>query len=467
MQVSSRSQGKASVLRVLAGYALMLLGATALFWAIMSVGANLEAPAAETVVKNAKGTQATHVLPQVLFALVAVIGLGRVLGSVLYWLGQPPVIGEVVAGILLGPSLLGKELSEKILPGEAAPFLGILAQLGVILYMFVIGLQLNAGRLRQQAHATVAISHASIVVPFILGVILALWLYPRLSNDAVPFNAFALFLGVSMSVTAFPVLARILSDRGMTDSNLGVVALACAAADDVTAWCLLAFVVGVVNASVGITGAITTALLAISYIAFMFLVVRPLVNRFLARSGQEEPSAGLVTGILLAVLVSSLATEMIGIHAVFGAFLLGAVLPHDAPISQTFSEKLGPMAATLLLPAFFAYTGMRTEIGLVSGWNAWMTCGLIILVATLGKFGGTYAAARLTGHSSRMAAGLGVLMNTRGLMELVVLNIGLDLGVISPKLFAMLVIMAVVTTVATTPILQRLNPNQTPSPIST
>ncbi len=445
---------------VAVGYVVTLVAATAIFWVILSYGATLTAPKTELIAEKIATSKPIDVLPRVLFALVAVIGLGRVLGSMLVRVGQPPVIGEVMAGILLGPSLLGKELSSLILSSETAPFLAVLAQLGVILYMFVIGLELNPGRLKHQAHATVAISHASIVVPFLLGGILAIWLYPRLSHADVPFTGFALFLGVSMSVTAFPVLARILSDRNMASSDLGVVALACAAIDDVTAWCLLAFVVGVVNTSVGVGGALTTAGLSILYIGFVFTVVRPVANRLLNSNTQTEPSPAVVTGVLLAVLVSSLATEAIGIHAVFGAFLLGAVLPHDAAISRTFAEKLGPMAASLLLPAFFAYTGMRTEIGLVTGWFAWLTCGLIIAVATLGKFGGTYFAARLTGLPARTSAGLGILMNTRGLMELVVLNIGLDLGVISPKLFAMMVIMAVVTTIATTPVLQMLYPNE-------
>jgi Kef-type K+ transport system membrane component KefB len=451
------SGGHAGGLRIALGYAAMLAAAAAMFWLLLLYGNSLPVPTAESAVKKAAAAKPADVMPRVLLALVAVIGLGRLIGAALGRLGQPPVIGEVVAGILLGPSLIGKDYSAMILPDAAAPYLRVLSQLGVILYMFVVGLELNAGRLRKQAHSAVAISHASIVVPFLLGAILSAWLYPRYAPGGVAFSSFALFLGISLAVTAFPVLARILSDRGMTTSELGVMSLACAAADDATAWCLLAFVVGVVNASVG--GAVTTAALAVAFVAFMFLAVRPLAARLLPAGGSDErPSANVVVGVLLAVLVSALVAEEIGIHAVFGAFLLGAVLPHDSPVSHTFGEKLGPMAATLLLPAFFAYTGMRTEIGLVSGWGAWLSCGLIIAAATLGKFGGTYAAARFTGLPARTAAGLGVLMNTRGLMELVVLNVGLDLGVISPTLFAMLVIMAVVTTVATTPILGRLYP---------
>lgn len=458
MHQNGGAAGHQPAWRLAVGYLAMLAMAIGLFWLISRYGETLPPPTTDSGVSNSTKTNSIDALPGVLIALVAVIGLGRLLGTLLAKVGQPPVIGEVVAGILLGPSLIGSGLSERILPTEVAPYLSVLAQLGVILYMFVIGLELNASRLRHHAHAAVAISHASIVFPFLLGGGLAAWLYTQFAPAGVPFMSFALFLGISMAVTAFPVLARILSDRGMATSDLGVMALACAAADDATAWCLLAFVVGVVNSSV--SGAATTAVLAIAYIGFMFLIVRPAATRLLAGSETKtSASPGVVTGVLLSVLVSALLTEVIGIHAVFGAFLLGVVLPTDAPVSRVFTEKLGPMAATLLLPAFFAYTGMRTEIGLVSGWAAWLTCGVIIAVATLGKFGGTYAAARYSGLDSKTAAGLGVLMNTRGLMELVVLNIGLDLGVITPTLFAMLVIMALVTTVATTPALRRLYPD--------
>jgi Kef-type K+ transport system membrane component KefB len=474
MEAPSEVAGLARPARLAFGYGVMIVLAVALIVLVMRYGGKLEAPvmaAGAGVSTVSTASKPVPVLPRVLLALVAVIALGRMLGLLLVKLDQPPVIGEVLAGILLGPSLIGSEMSALILPAAVAPHLSVLAQLGVILYMFVIGLELNAGQLASRAHATFAISHASIVLPFLLGTLLAIWLYPRLSHDGVSFTGFALFLGVSMSVTAFPVLARILSARRMTRSELGTIALACAAADDITAWCLLAFVVGVVNAT--IAGAAMTLGLAAVYVAVMFLVVHPFAVIYLTaqptRSSANdiavpaEPSTGLIASVLLAVLVSALTTEAIGIHAIFGAFLLGAVIPHDAPIAKVFLEKLGPMAVTLLLPAFFAYTGMRTEIGLVTGVQSWLTVALIIAVATFGKFGGTYAAARFAGLDSKMASGLGILMNTRGLMELIVLNIGLDLGVISPKLFAMLVLMALITTIATTPILKRLYPEARPT----
>jgi len=438
----------------------MILLTIALFFAVRWYGSSLEAPPAEPTAQVGSGESpaaVSHPLLHILLALAAVILLGRVFGRLFALLGQPPVIGEVLAGIALGPSLLGRvwpEAGQFLLPSSVGPSLSVLAQLGVILYMFVVGLELNGGILRKQGHVTIAISHASIVVPFSLGALLSIWLYPRLSNAAVPFTAFALFLSVSMSITAFPVLARILTDRKLHRSDLGVMALACAATDDVTAWCLLALVVGVVNLQVG--AALGVAVLTLLYIALMFLLVRPLVARWLPRYSAAGLTPGVLATLLVGMLFSALATEAIGIHAIFGAFLFGAVIPHDSPVAREMTLRLEGLVATLLLPAFFAFTGMRTEISLVSGVEDWLITLAIITVATAGKFGGTFVAARVMGIDWRSSASLGILMNTRGLMELIVLNIGLDLQVISPTLFAMMVIMAMVTTVATSPILMAL-----------
>ena len=397
------------------------------------------------------------VLLPLLIALTAVIVTGRLLGRAFVAIGQPPVIGEVIAGLVLGPSVLGAlwpAAGAFILPTSVAPSLSVVAQLGVVLYMFLVGLELNPDALRGQLRATVAISQTSIVVPFVLGWALAVYLYPRFSSEDVPFVSFALFLGIAMSITAFPVLARILSDLGMTRTPLGVVALTCAAIDDVTAWCLLALVVGVVQASAG--SALATIVLTLVFIAAMFIVVRPVVARLIRSAGARETSRGVIALTIAAMLVSALITESIGVHAIFGAFLLGAVIPHDSRLAHALVGSLETLVTLLLLPAFFAFAGMRTEIGLLTGAGPWIACGLIILVATVGKAAGTFVAARLTGMSSREAAGLGALMNTRGLMQLIVLNVGLDLGVISPTLFTMMVLMALATTIATTPVLRAL-----------
>jgi Kef-type K+ transport system membrane component KefB len=443
------------------GYALMIVAAILAFLAIRHFGEALPAPAAAQAVETVKAGGKGDVLYHVLLALAAVIVVGRLVAAAFKYVGQPPVIGEVLAGILLGPSLLGylwPGATAYLLPPAIAPFLDVIAQFGVILYMFIVGLELDVGHLRQRGHTTLAISHASIVAPFLLGSLLALWLYPILAAGNVPFTPFALFLGVAMSITAFPVLARILTDRGISRTPLGVVALTCAATDDVTAWCLLALVVGVAQAKVG--GALMVIVLTLVYIAAMLLVVRPLLLRIARGYLDGPPSQAKLAGVFVLLLSSTLITEAIGVHAIFGAFLLGAIMPHDSPLARELIHKLEDVVCVLLLPAFFALTGMRTQLNLVSGLENWLLCGLIILVATLGKFGGTFAAARLTGLGWREAASLGTLMNTRGLMELIVLNIGLEMRVISPRLFAMMVLMAIATTIATAPVLSRLWPQR-------
>jgi Kef-type K+ transport system membrane component KefB len=443
-----------------AAYAATIAAAALVFLLIREYGSGLSAPppAASGLTPQIMPGPAPDALTHLLIALAAIVLVGRLLRTAFQAIGQPPVIGEVVAGVLLGPSLLGAispAAYQFVLAPSAVPYLGIVAQLGVVLYMFLVGVELNPDLLRGQVHATVATSHASIVVPFVLGSALALFLYPRFSSADVPFTSFALFIGIAMAITAFPVLARILSELGMTRTRLGAVALACAAVDDVTAWCLLALVVGVVQASAG--SALTVVALTLTFIAVMFVVVRPLLARLIG-AAEGEWSDGYVAMGIVGLLISALVTEAIGIHALFGAFLFGAVIPHDSRLAHALTTRLESLVLVLLLPAFFAFAGMRTEIGLISGWGGWFACALIIVVATLGKVGGTLAAARIVGMSWRGGAALGVLMNTRGLMQLVVLNVGLDLGVISPTLFTMMVVMAIVLTMATTPLVRRLAP---------
>lgn len=451
----------------LAGYAALLAIAVGAFFLIRSYGESLAAPPPEpgTAAGIGAATGKGHALFHVLLALVAVIALGRLLGKAFTYVGQPPVIGEVVAGILLGPSLLGRispGAMDALLPKDAAPHLGIIAQLGAILYMFIVGLELNTGQLRAIARSVFAVSHVSIVLPFVLGAALALWLYPVLSNAAVPFTSFALFVGVAMAITAFPVLARILTDRGLARTALGVTALGAAAVGDVTAWCLLALVVGVAKAQVG--EALLVLLWSALFVAGMLLVVRPLVSAYVRRHGDVPPARGTIAIVIIGVLLAALTTEAIGVHAIFGAFLFGVLIPHDSRLARDIGRKLYDVVTVLLLPAFFAFTGLRTQIGLVSTGAEWAMCAAIVVVATAGKFGGAFVAARWTGHDWRDAAAVGSLMNTRGLMELIVLNIGLDLGVISPTLFAMMVVMALVTTMATAPALHFLLPSPHPTP---
>lgn len=409
----------------------------------------------------ASGSPALRVSPDTLFhvllALVAVIVVARLAAIVLRRFGQPPVIGEILAGILLGPSLLGRVApgaAHFLFPSDIVPLIGVISQIGIILYMFLVGLRLDIGHLRGRTQVSVAVSHASIVLPLVLGAGLALWLYPRYATSDVSFTPFALFIAVSMSVTAFPVLARILAERGMTTTQLGAIALACAAVDDVTSWCLLAFLVGIVRSAPG--DVVTTVGLTAAFLALMVLAVRPVARLLrLARDERGELTQGMFLFVCVGLLLSAVATERIGIHALFGAFLWGALIPSDSQLARDLSDRLEHVVVVLLLPSFFAFTGMRTEIGLIGGGEI-VACALIIAVASVGKFGGSALAGAATGLGGRQAAALGILMNTRGLMELIVLNVGLELGVVSPTLFTMLVIMAVITTFATTPILDRL-----------
>jgi Kef-type K+ transport system membrane component KefB len=433
------------------------------FLVVRWMGRDLAPPAGAAVARAAVGSDSGQMLLHVLLALAVIIAAARLCGAAFRFLHQPPVIGEVLAGIALGPSLLGQlapGLASYVLPPSVAPQLSVLAQVGVVLYMFLVGIELDLTALGRKAHAAVVVSHASIIVPFLLGAILALQLFPLLAPANVSFTNFALFLGVSMSVTAFPVLARILTDRRMHTTPLGVVALTCAAVDDVTAWCLLALLVAVTKAEP--MSAVVTLVLSLVYIAVMISVARPALGRWVRARDDQGLTRSVMSVACVALLLSALVTEYIGIHAIFGAFMLGAMVPSGSRIARELLNRLEDIVVILFLPAFFAFTGMRTQIGLVTGAQAWVLCGLIILVATAGKFGGSMAAARLTGMSWRDAASLGILMNTRGLMELIVLNLGLDLGVISPTLFAMLVIMALVTTFATTPILHALRPERAP-----
>lgn len=400
----------------------------------------------------------SDLLVHLLIALVAVTIVGRLLGWLCGYVGQPPVIGEIVGGILLGPSLLGAlwpAAYQFLLPSHIVPALGTVADVAVILYMFLVGLELSTDALAGPVKATIVIAEAGIVVPLVLGVALSAGLYAPFSPAAVSFAHFALFVGVAMSITAFPVLARILSDLGMSRTPLGMRALTSAATADITAWCLLALVIGLVQATPG--AAAVTALLSVVFVVTVVAVGRPTLSRFVRRAEARGQTLAVVAAAIGALVASAWITQAIGIHAVIGAFLAGAAIPHDSGIARALTRRMGPPVIVFLLPAFFAFVGVKTEIGLISGVSGWLWCGVIVLVATIGKFGGTYVAARAVGLDTRQAAGLGILMNTRGLMELVVLNIGLELGVITPTLFTMMTIMALVTTSMAAPVLRRFS----------
>ena len=399
-----------------------------------------------------------------LVQIAVVLVAARAVGYAFRLIRQPQVVGEMIAGILLGPSLLGwaaPGVSAALFPVESLGVLATLSQVGLLLFMVLVGIELDPRLLRGRGHAAVITSHVSIIAPFGLGSLLALYLYPRLSDASVDFVGFALFMGAAMSVTAFPVLARILTERNLLRTKLGAVTLACAAVDDVTAWSLLAVVVAIVRTGGAEMPLWLTFAGTAAYVGVMFGVVRPLMARVLRLyESRGHLSQDVLALVLLGLLGSAATTEWLGVHALFGAFLFGAILPRDRAFVRDLTAKMEDLTVVFFLPLFFASTGLRTSIGLVSGSELWGYFGLVMLVAVAGKFGGSALAARLTGLSWRESGALGVLMNTRGLMELVILTIGLDLGVISPALFAMMVLMALATTFMTTPLLEWIYPSR-------
>jgi Kef-type K+ transport system membrane component KefB len=388
--------------------------------------------------------------------LVVVIAFARLIGFIFRKLGQPPVMGEVLGGIILGPSVFGYFMpteSAWLFDGEALGFLKNIAELGISLYLFLMGLEMDLPRLQRTARSAVVISQLSILVPFALGLLLAQNLYADYAPSGFGLLQFSLFIGVALSITAFPVLARILADSSFHKTKLGDLALTCAAIDDITAWCLVAVLTGIAGsiARAGITVGLT-----LLYIVFMLAIVRPLIRRVIPRLEMkfERLPEALLAFALLGALASATITEAIGIHALFGAFLFGLIVPHESLIARDVTERLQDFIRILFLPAFFALTGMKTQIGLLSSGHDWLVCILIIVLATVGKFSGAFTGALFSGSTRREATILGILMNTRGLVELIVLNIGLSLGILTPVLFTMLVIMALVTTFTTGPLLK-------------
>jgi Kef-type K+ transport system membrane component KefB len=393
-------------------------------------------------------------------AVAIVMIVARLFGVLAVKLRQPRVMGEVVAGIALGPTILGAvspSLQATIFPSDILPAFGIVANLGLIFYMFLVGLELDASQLKGRLTQAAAISNASVALPMLLGIAAALPLYTLLGPDK-KFVAFALFMGVSMSITAFPVLARILVERRMLKRPVGALALACAAIDDVTAWFLIALATAVAVAGSG-SDVVQTIALAIVFCLVMGLLVRPLI----ARVSTAFDEAGRVPGVWVAVifagvLISAFVTETIGIALIFGGFIMGMVMPRNAGLTEDVTRRMEDFVVVLLLPMFFAYTGLRTNVGLLDRPVLWFITGGLILIAIAGKLFGAMIAARVSGFDWRASAVIGTLMNTRGLTELIVLNLALEQGVISEALFAALVLMALVTTFMAGPLLRLLDP---------
>jgi Kef-type K+ transport system membrane component KefB len=393
-----------------------------------------------------------------LLQLLVIIASARVLGWLFRRIHQPQVLGEIVAGIMLGPSLLGwiaPSISEDLFPVGNMGALYALSQLGLILFMFHIGLEVDPGAIRRHGRTAIIVSNTSIMMPFVLGVGLALWILQPLAPASGARDGFPLFIGAAMSITAFPVLARILAERGLLDTRVGVVAIACAAVDDVSAWCVLAVIVAIVKS--GTIESLVRSLIGLAFYTITIMwVVRPLARKCF-QSGVWS-AASRLPGALLILLASAFATECLGVHALFGAFMAGLIMPRDESFRAGLSTGIGPLSTTLLLPVFFAYTGLRTSFGLVRGSRMWLYLAAILAVAILGKLISSMIAARMNGLPWRESAALGVLLNTRGLIELVILNVGYDLGVISKEVFALMVIMALLTTFMTAPILSWIYP---------
>lgn len=409
----------------------------------------------ESLIHNVK-----HPLAILLAQIITIVIVARFFGWIFRKIGQPSVIGEIIAGIFLGPSVVGMyfpEFTTLIFPIESLGNLQFLSQIGLILFMFVIGMELDLKVLKNKANDAVVISHASIIIPFALGMVLAYFVYHKFAPQGVEFLSFALFLGIAMSITAFPVLARIVQERGLHKTKLGTIVITCAAADDITAWCLLAAVIAIVKA-----GTFASSLYIIALAAIYVLVMLFLVKPFLKRVGDlysksESLSKPVVAIFFLTLIISSYCTEIIGIHALFGAFMTGAIMPDIAKFRHIFIDKVEDVSLILLLPLFFVFTGLRTQIGLINEPYLWKITGFIILVAVTGKFIGGALTSKFVGQTWKDSFIIGALMNTRGLMELVVLNIGYDLGVLTSEIFTMMVIMALVTTFMTGPALDLIN----------
>lgn len=457
--------------RNLSFYVLTIAGFSALIWFIIHRGEKLESGTAAYRQPKADGSSwdqfqqtysdnLTHPLAILLLQIITIIVVARVFGYLCRKIRQPSVIGEIIAGIFLGPSFIGTyfpEFSAFLFPAKSLPNLQFLSQIGLILFMFVVGMELDLKVLRNKAKDAIVVSHASIIFPFALGITLAYYIYTEFAPPGIRFLSFSLFTGIAMSITAFPVLARIVQERGLSKTRLGTVAITCAAADDITAWCILAAVIAIVKAG-SIYSSVYTILMAGAYVVIMLKVVQPFLKKLGEKySNRESLGKPAVAIFFIILLISSYATEVIGIHALFGAFMAGVIMPATINFRNIFIEKVEDVSMVLLLPLFFVFTGLRTEIGLLNDPYLWKICGLIILVAVVGKFVGSALAARFVGQSWKDSLALGALMNTRGLMELIVLNIGYDLGVMTKEVFAMMVIMALVTTFMTGPALDLIN----------
>ena len=454
-------------------YVIVLLASVAALWGTLQLGEALTptllrpVQAGETTFTSAFrdfNTSVTHhihstigvLLLQILIILLA----ARAMGWLFRKLHQPAVIGEIVAGILLGPSLFGRVAPGAftfLFPVESLPNIQLLSNFGLILFMFAIGMELRLGDIRRQLKSSLIISHAGIFIPFALSLPLSYAIYTEYASGLTPFMPFALFIGISMSITAFPVLARIIQENHLQRSYLGKLSLSTVAAGDITAWLLLAAIIAISQSgSVWSTG--YNLLFLVLYLLIMFGIIRPLFKvAGKVYNNTEVISHGLVGVIFILLLLSSYITELLSMHALFGAFMLGLVMPEELSFRKILTDKIEDVSLMLFLPLFFVSSGLQTELGLIDSWATWGLLGLFTLVAVVGKVGGTYFAARCSGQGAKDSLYLGAFMNTRGLMELVVLGIGYEMKILPPTIYAVLVLMTVVTTVMTMPLVHLIN----------
>jgi Kef-type K+ transport system membrane component KefB len=397
-----------------------------------------------------------HQVEELFLGLAVILVLAKVLGMLASRIGQPPVIGEIVAGIAIGPTLFNGQIAATLFPTEIRPLLASLANVGLALFMFIVGCELEHAIVAERMRVPISVSLGSTVLPFAMGSALALYLFSSHGGQNNKLG-FVLFFGASMSVTAFPVLARILSDRGMNRTQVGALALASAAVSDLLAWSLLAVAVTVS----GGTGQWKTLLLP-PFVALLFLVVRPLLARLSATHLERGKAASeLLVPVVVGLFLCSWATEWMGVHFIFGAFLFGAIMPRDGidGVRQQITTRLEPATTVVLLPIFFVVAGFKVDLSDL-GSSAWGQLALIMFVAVTGKMAGAYFGARLQGVPNREAGVLATLMNTRGLTELVILSVGLQLGFLDGQLYSLMVVMAVVTTMMAGPLLSALYPRE-------
>lgn len=395
-----------------------------------------------------------HPLAILILQVILILAVSRTFAFIFTKIGQPPVMGEIIAGITLGPSLLGflfPEVSAFVFPANTLGNLQFLSQIGLLFFMFIIGMELDLNLFKQKLQQSILISHTGIALSFIIGIITGFSIYTQFAPPGTRPLEFALFLGMSMSITAFPVMARILQEKGYTKKAFGSMMIGIAAVDDVTAWCLLAILIAYIKAGT-IVGALPTVVLSLGYLGVMFFLIQPFLKKvgsiYVSRENLSRAIVGMIFGVML---ISAYVTEIIGIHAFFGAFVAGVVMPPNLSFKKVLTEKIEDVSLVLLLPLFFVYTGLRTEIGLLNQPALWKYAILLILLSIAGKFIGGFTASKLTGHGWKEAWMVGALMNSRGLMELVVLNIGYDLGLFSKEIFTIMVLMALTTTLMAGP----------------